>query len=118
MCSVVFAAPQMSVSELMQVRQMFLVRYGKRFPCQCADMHCINPKVVDRLKRNKPSDTVIDHYLANVAARFDIDFSPSPAAAARPASIEEVPPPAPPSPDAMRTDRGGGCCRRSHSTNG
>ena len=57
-CSVIFSAPYLAKEakfgepELMKVRKMFYERYGKKFPNDCIEGKCINPKVIYTISRS------------------------------------------------------------------
>ncbi|MBN8489069.1 MAG: hypothetical protein J0M20_15265, partial [Burkholderiales bacterium] len=44
-CSLIFAAPKINSDELIKVREYLIAKYGTKFPCECVDNRCINPKV-------------------------------------------------------------------------
>eukprot|EP01133_Synstelium_polycarpum_P013305 gene13305-15640_t len=46
--------------------------FGKKFPEECIDCCCINPKIVHRLSNKPPEESLINYYLANIAKKHNI----------------------------------------------
>eukprot|EP00211_Chloroparvula_japonica_P014697 CAMPEP_0119140204 /NCGR_PEP_ID=MMETSP1310-20130426/28812_1 /TAXON_ID=464262 /ORGANISM="Genus nov. species nov., Strain RCC2339" /LENGTH=255 /DNA_ID=CAMNT_0007131545 /DNA_START=26 /DNA_END=790 /DNA_ORIENTATION=- len=70
--SVLYAAPYMNVEELLKVRQMFVAKFGKRFPEECIESKAMDEKLVRRLTQTNPPDEVVDLYIATIAEKHGV----------------------------------------------
>mmetsp|Transcript_13094 Transcript_13094/g.33409 ORF Transcript_13094/g.33409 Transcript_13094/m.33409 type:complete len:715 (-) Transcript_13094:50-2194(-) len=66
-CGLLYSAPFVGIEELLKLRTMFLKKYGKRFPEECVHGCCIDPKLIQRLKRDQPDDGLVNYYLKHIA---------------------------------------------------
>ena len=79
-CSVVYAAPYLENDakfgepELMKVRKVFLQMYGKKFPQECVQNGCVNPKLLHHLGGKQPSDDLVDFYLDAITGKKNLDW--------------------------------------------
>lgn len=69
----------------LKARQMIIGRYGKKFPNECVDCGCVNPKVwsffylfsdypkiVSRLTKKSPDPSLVGYYLSAIAKEHNI----------------------------------------------
>ncbi|EGG19417.1 P-type ATPase [Cavenderia fasciculata] len=72
-CSIIFASPYLEKQvELYKIRKRLIEKFGKKFPEECIDCCCINPKIVHRLSNKPPEDSLINYYLSNIAKKHNI----------------------------------------------
>eukprot|EP01105_Mastigella_eilhardi_P007927 TRINITY_DN1963_c0_g1_i4.p1 TRINITY_DN1963_c0_g1~~TRINITY_DN1963_c0_g1_i4.p1 ORF type:complete len:817 (-),score=136.88 TRINITY_DN1963_c0_g1_i4:849-3299(-) len=68
-CGIVYAAPYLDEQlELMKARAMIMAKYGKKFPNECVDCACVNPKVVSRLNRSPPNSALVQYYISAIGS--------------------------------------------------
>eukprot|EP01119_Soliformovum_irregulare_P019139 TRINITY_DN6005_c0_g1_i4.p1 TRINITY_DN6005_c0_g1~~TRINITY_DN6005_c0_g1_i4.p1 ORF type:complete len:951 (-),score=316.84 TRINITY_DN6005_c0_g1_i4:23-2875(-) len=79
-CSIIYSAPYLENDakfgepELMKVRKMFLEKYGKKFPNDCVQCGCINPKLIHNLSGKQPPDSLLDFYLKAISQKEDLSW--------------------------------------------
>ncbi|KAF2069188.1 hypothetical protein CYY_009488 [Polysphondylium violaceum] len=74
-CSIIFASPYLEKQvELYKIRKRMIEKFGKKFPEECIDCCCINPKIVHRLSNKPPNDSLIDYYMSNIAKKHNIEW--------------------------------------------
>ncbi|GAM26799.1 hypothetical protein SAMD00019534_099740 [Acytostelium subglobosum LB1] len=74
-CSIIFAAPYLDKQvELYKIRKRLIEKFGKKFPEECIDCCCINPKILHRLSNKPPEDSLINYYLANIAKKHNVQW--------------------------------------------
>eukprot|EP01132_Coremiostelium_polycephalum_P003573 gene3573-4452_t len=72
-CSIIYSSPFLEKQvELYKIRKRFLEKFGKKFPEECIDCCCINPKIIHRLSNKPPEDSLVNYYLSNIAKKHNI----------------------------------------------
>ncbi|KAM9976676.1 hypothetical protein ACTFIR_010520 [Dictyostelium discoideum] len=72
-CSIIFASPYLDKQvELYKIRKRLIEKFGKKFPEECIDCCCINPKIVHRLSNKPPEESLVNYYLSNIAKKHNV----------------------------------------------
>jgi vacuolar protein sorting-associated protein IST1 len=68
-CTVIYAAPRMSVKELSEVRSMFIQKYGKPFASEAMENKgsCVNSKVIHKMSVVTPETCQVFDCLGSIA---------------------------------------------------
>ncbi|KYQ96675.1 actin domain-containing protein [Tieghemostelium lacteum] len=74
-CSIIYSSPYLDKQvELYKIRKRFIEKFGKKFPEECVDCCCVNPKIIHRLSNKGPEESLVNYYLANIAKKHNIDW--------------------------------------------
>eukprot|EP00026_Physarum_polycephalum_P002599 Phypoly_transcript_02606.p1 GENE.Phypoly_transcript_02606~~Phypoly_transcript_02606.p1 ORF type:complete len:857 (+),score=143.36 Phypoly_transcript_02606:95-2665(+) len=72
-CSLIFAAPYLEKQqELIKARGILLKKYGPKFPEECVNCNCVNPKISTRLSHKPPDDSLISYYMNAIAKKHNV----------------------------------------------
>ncbi|KAI9192909.1 regulator of Vps4 activity in the MVB pathway-domain-containing protein [Polychytrium aggregatum] len=74
--TIIYAAPRMEVKELSQVRDQFMLKYGRDFASAAIENigDIVNPRVVNKLRVCTPEKLLVNQYLNAIAAAYKVDF--------------------------------------------
>eukprot|EP01112_Ceratiomyxa_fruticulosa_P019696 TRINITY_DN6502_c0_g3_i1.p1 TRINITY_DN6502_c0_g3~~TRINITY_DN6502_c0_g3_i1.p1 ORF type:complete len:333 (+),score=51.19 TRINITY_DN6502_c0_g3_i1:192-1190(+) len=74
-CGIIYSAPYLEKQvELLKARKMLLDKYGKKFPEECVECNCVNPKITHRLSNNSPEDNLVNYYLNTIAKKHNVNW--------------------------------------------
>jgi hypothetical protein len=76
---VVFAAPRLDVQELRQISENLKLKYGPEFiaDAMANRYHTVNEKVVAKLTMSRPPKAIVDSFLVEIAAEYNVDWQPA-----------------------------------------
>ena len=78
-CTIIYAAARTEIPELMQVRKMFSLKYGKEF-AESALMNenqVVNDRIVHKLGINPPNSFLVLQYMKEIASTHDVEWEPA-----------------------------------------
>ena len=75
-CTLIYAAPRLDITELHEVRKQLIYKYGESFGNDAMENrgNCVNPKVVEKLCACSPEQHVVFEYLGNIAKKYNVDW--------------------------------------------
>ncbi len=72
--TLLYAAPRVDISELLEVKNQLTKKYGKKFveEVTALDSGHVNPRVVDKLAVHPPDASAVVSYMKRVAEEFNV----------------------------------------------